>query len=180
MKIRHIAESLIRCAVCWAVPGLFCGMAMATNLTEPITLASKNGLLDILIVARPEPLPTMAPLVSTGWVYDVCPRPTGGSSACPTGSTAPNVYGGTRLKLQQGDMLKIRLVNQLPLALNAKHQNDPGEAFLRLNPTNIHTHGMLVSPHYATASDPTYGDNVFVLTFNSANGQGSLRPISTR
>jgi FtsP/CotA-like multicopper oxidase with cupredoxin domain len=151
-------------------------MAMATNLTEPITLASKNGLLDILIVARPEPLPTMAPLVSTGWVYDVCPRPTDGSSACPTGSTAPNVYGGTRLKLQQGDMLKIRLVNQLPLALNAKHQNDPGEAFLRLNPTNIHTHGMLVSPHYATASDPTYGDNVFVLTFNSANGQAQPSP----
>jgi hypothetical protein len=43
-----------------------------------------------------------------------------------------------------------------------------------MNPTNIHTHGMLVSPHYPTKAEPNYGDNVYVYvcvyTLNSANG----------
>jgi len=35
---------------------------------------------------------------------------------------------------------------------------------------------MFVSPHGPTATDPTYGDNVFVLTFNSANGKPTFSP----
>ncbi|MGH8246770.1 MAG: multicopper oxidase domain-containing protein, partial [Gammaproteobacteria bacterium] len=67
-------------------------------------------------------------------------------------------------------------MNKLPPITDSSHAEEPGEAFLALNPTNIHTHGMLVSPHYPTAADPTYGDNVFVLTFNSANGTPVVSP----
>ncbi len=35
---------------------------------------------------------------------------------------------------------------------------------------------MLVSPHGPTTQDPTYGDNIFVLTFNSANGKPVISP----
>ena len=34
----------------------------------------------------------------------------------------------------------------------------------------MHTHGLIVTPQFATTAADSYGDNVFVLTFNSANG----------
>ena len=70
----------------------------------------------------------------------------------------------------------MHLVNQLPLALDSKHAEEAGHEFLTLNPTNLHTHGMLVSPHGPKPNNPTYGDNVFVLTFNSANGKPTMSP----
>lgn len=140
-----------------------------SNLVEPPVFASRNGVLDLLLIAEPAPITTMAPFAPTGWVYKYCLRPQNGANDCPAGADS-NLYGGTRLQLQPGDVLKIRLVNRLPPAVNAEHAGDPGEAFLTLNPTNIHTHGMLVSPHFPTKGDPTYGDNVFVLTLNPANG----------
>jgi len=152
---------------------LAAGAAGAADLAEPIALQSQGGVLDILMVAKAAPLPTLAPFTPTGWIYEICARPTGGSTSCPAGSTAPNYYGGTHLHLKQGDTLKVHLVNHLPPAADSKHSLEPGEEYLALNPTNIHTHGMLVSPHYTTPLNPTYGDNVFVLTFNSANGQAT-------
>ena len=86
------------------------------------------------------------------------------------------MYGGTRLQLSQGDTLKIHFANKLPPITDSSHAQDPDEAFLALNPTNLHTHGMLVSPHYPSKDHPTYGDNVFVLTFNSANGTPVVSP----
>jgi FtsP/CotA-like multicopper oxidase with cupredoxin domain len=81
-------------------------------------------------------------------------------------------YGGVRLALQKGDTLKIRLVNRLPLIDAAKlsHSTDPGEGNLFLNPTNLHTHGLIVQPRAPTLYDQTFGDYVFVQIFNSANG----------
>src|SRR5262249_44365837 len=38
------------------------------------------------------------------------------------------------------------------------------------NPTNLHTHGLIVPARPATPSDPTFGDYVFVEIYNSANG----------
>jgi FtsP/CotA-like multicopper oxidase with cupredoxin domain len=137
-------------------------------LHELPVLSSSHGLLDLLMVARAAPVPTLTPFKPTGWVYDICPRPANGALNCPP-STA-NLYGGTRLQLQPGDTLKVRLVNKLPPVHDADHANDPGGAFLALNPTNIHTHGLLVSPRFPTVAEPTYGDNVFVLTLNPANG----------
>jgi FtsP/CotA-like multicopper oxidase with cupredoxin domain len=72
--------------------------------------------------------------------------------------------------------MKIRLVNQLPVITDSDHATEPGLEYLALNPTNIHTHGMLVAPSTPTQIDPAYGDYVFVLTFNKANGPVTAGP----
>jgi L-ascorbate oxidase len=50
-------------------------------------------------------------------------------------------YGGVRLALQPGDTLKIHYVNRLPKLDPSKlrHETDPGEANLYLNPSNLRT-----------------------------------------
>src|SRR5579871_1622656 len=95
--------------------------AAADTLLDPPVFASQNGVLDIMMVAMPQPIPTIAytpPSSSTvihptGWVYQICPRPPSGLS-CPAGSGTVSPYGGTRLALQPGDTLKVRYVNRLP------------------------------------------------------------------
>jgi FtsP/CotA-like multicopper oxidase with cupredoxin domain len=151
----------------------------AQTLTEPPVFSSRNGVLDIMMVAIAQPIPTISftpPHSSSvihpkGWVYQICPRPASGLS-CPAGSSTVSPYGGTRLALQQGETLKIRFVNRLPKLDPNKlnHEDDPGEANLFLNPTNLHTHGVLTPARAATRNDPTFGDYVFVTIFNSANG----------
>jgi FtsP/CotA-like multicopper oxidase with cupredoxin domain len=145
------------------------------ELQEPLTLTSENGVMDILMVAKAAPINTL-PSSPTGWVYEICKRPTDNSDSCPVRGNEPNYYGGTLLRLYAGDLLKIHLVNQLPLVNDSDHAQEPGHEFLLLNPTNLHTHGMLVSPRAATPDNPTWGDNVFVLTFNSANGKPVMSP----
>ena len=153
--------------------------ASAQTLAEPPVFASHNGVLDIMMVAIPQSISTISfrpphstsTIHPTGWVFQICPRPASGLS-CPSGSSTVSPYGGTRLALQQGDTLKIRFVNRLPKVDPNKlhHVVDPGEANLYLNPTNLHTHGVLTPARAATRSDPTFGDYVFVTIFNSANG----------
>ena len=161
IRARHLISSSL-------IGLMTAGSAAAANLQDLPVLSSTNGVLDVLMVARSANATTLGSSNPAVWVYDICPRPTNGALSCPP--TTANLYGGTRLQLKGGDTLKVRLVNQLPLVTEAAHAQDPGESYLALNPTNIHTHGMLVSPRYPTAADPTYGDNVFVLTLNTANG----------
>jgi L-ascorbate oxidase len=99
------------------------------------------------------------------------PAPASGLS-CPAGSRTVSPYGGVRLALQPGDTLKIRYVNRLPKLDPSKlrHETDPGEANLYLNPSNLHTHGLIAPARAATLSDPSFGDFVYVSIFNSANG----------
>jgi hypothetical protein len=59
------------------------GTAGAAELQEPITLQSRNGVLDILLVAKAAVIPSLFPLVPTGWVYDICLNPHNGSIARP-------------------------------------------------------------------------------------------------
>ncbi|MEK8032116.1 multicopper oxidase domain-containing protein [Ideonella sp. DXS29W] len=132
-------------------------------------LQSSQGVLDVLVVARGEKITTLGTLKPDGWVYDICARPTDGSDTCPPKPEGTNLYGGTRLQLQPGDTLKMRLVNKLPEVLDSEHASEPGHHYLRGNPTNLHTHGLIVSPRYPTKSNPSYGDNVFVMTLNPAN-----------
>lgn len=154
------------------------GAACASELQEPMTLASKNGVLDILLVAKEAPVPALASNVK-GWVFDVCVNPHNGANDCPPKPPSANLYGGTRLQLWQGDTLKIHLVNKLPPITDSDHAGEPDEGFLALNPTSLHTHGMLVSPHYPSNADPTWGDNVFVLTFNGrGNPKANCAPVS--
>jgi L-ascorbate oxidase len=143
--------------------------ASAATLQELPVLSSQGGLLDLLVIARADKVKTLAPFKVTGWVYDICPRPLDGSDSCPAKPPGTNLFGGTRLQLEPGDTLKMRLVNKLPLVLDSEHAREPGHHFLSSNPTNLHTHGMIVSPRFPTRARPTYGDNVFVMTLNPDN-----------
>ena len=146
--------------------------AMAGQIQEPPAFSSAQGVLDLLMVAQPTKLnglttPGFAPI---GWAYRVCPRPKSGDD-CPAGTATP--YGGVRLALQQGDTLKIRLVNKLPAMDPALVDRAGDDPLLPLNPTNLHTHGLIVDATPNTAippAVPVYGDFVFTSVFNPANG----------
>jgi L-ascorbate oxidase len=143
-------------------------VVQAANLMDPPVFSSKAGVLSLTLIAR-EQLTNFAAFHAKTWVYEVCERPAGiSSNVCPAGSVAG--YGGVRLRLQSGDKLKIRLVNKLPPApADAKHAQD-APAMLGGNPTNLHTHGLIVEPRRAGNGLTSFGDYVFVLTYNSKNG----------
>ncbi len=151
--------------------------ACTAPFTEPSVFTSSGGVLDLLMVAKPKPVPTIVfppdggTINPIGWVYEICPRPTS-SNECPQSASTVSDYGGVRLALQPGDKLKIRLVNRLPQLdpAKVKHLPDPGGANLFRNPTNLHTHGLIVPARAPTLSDPTFGDFVFVDIYNPANG----------
>src|SRR5256885_41060 len=103
--------------------------ARADPIVEPTVFASFAGVLDLLMIAKPKPVPTIsfqppkggAPINPVGWVYEICRRPLFGfGNQCPPGAATVSDYGGVRLALQAGDVLKVRLVNQLPLLDPAK------------------------------------------------------------
>lgn len=157
----------------FAFLGLFlaiaCHRSAAQNsgtneLREPPVFSSVAGKLDLLMIARAAPV-SFDGANTTAWLYEVCPRSVSVADSCPKNSQTAFPYGGVRLQLQPGDHLRIRLVNQLPPApADAIHAiADP--AMLAANPTNLHTHGLIVSPHRPTKDDPTYGDYVYVLEY---------------
>ena len=143
-----------------------CLFAAAPNeLVEPPTFYSSNGSLDLLMTAKSKliSLDTYSP---NSWVYEVCYRSDATNNVCPADSRTASAYGGMRLQLQPGDHLKIRFINQLPPAPpDAEHAQGPMGEMLKDNPTNLHTHGLIVEPRQATQSNPTYGDFVYVLAY---------------
>src|SRR5215471_16054981 len=106
-----------------AITILACGIeaALAADFVEPPVFTSQNGVLDIMMVAKAKPIPTISftppngrsPINPIGWAYEICQRPATGSS-CPTGTGTVWDYGGVRLALQQGDSLKVHFSNMLP------------------------------------------------------------------
>jgi FtsP/CotA-like multicopper oxidase with cupredoxin domain len=177
----------------WVLAGawLISTLVAAEPLAEPPVLESSGGSLEVLMVAREQRLSTL-PGRPVGWVYEICryrssdgplrrcPAPgltPAQLTTCP-GAEDPAVspYGGTRLQLEPGDTLRVRLVNCLPrvardhpFAGEFKHVGEGGETLLQYNPTNLHTHGLLVEPRCATAADDSYGDWIFVLAMNPRN-----------
>ena len=170
-----------------------CGTAGASDFVEPPVFASKDGVLDILLVAKPKPVSAIAFRTSrnklinpTGWVYEVCYRSRSFHNRCLAGGSTTSEYGGVRLALQPGDILKVRLVNKLPRQDKAKvwHYWNPdtpnGQVArplpdmngmnLPLTPTNLHTHGLVVQARGATVENPTWGDDIYVSIYNPANG----------
>ena len=154
--------------------------ANAGELVDPPVFTSNpvKQELDLLMVAKPASVAAIPGV--TGWAYEICERKYSIGNSCQPGMSNPNPYGGARLQVNPGDTLNIHFVNQLPKIIDSSHSEDPGEEFLAQNPTNIHTHGMLVSPSLPspTATNPLFGDTVFVLTFNSANGAPDITPSS--
>jgi hypothetical protein len=135
----------------------------AETFKDPPVLRSNNVVLDILMIARPNtnslfgltPLPSTNssfPDAKIGWIYDICPNPGPGITACPPSALRSEAYGGTRLALLPGDKLKVTLVNKLPPFRDgeSKHALDPGFQDLAKNPTNLHTHGLIVTPREPT------------------------------
>jgi L-ascorbate oxidase len=133
-----------------------------------LTSDSRTHSLDLLMIAKPKGI-ELAGLHPTAWVYEFCYRAKAIGDACPPGANTVSPYGGVRWQLQPGDHLRIRLVNQLPPALpDAEHVygGDPMEQeMLEANPTNLHTHGLIVEPRKADKSDSTYGDYIYVLGY---------------
>jgi L-ascorbate oxidase len=156
-----------------------CGssVALAGAFVEPPLFASSKGVLDLLIIALPQPVPSISyvppgggVINPTGWVYQICSRSSATGNQCPAGSPTTSYYGGIRLALQQGDQLKFRLVNQLPSIDPMMLANASDGTNLPMNPTNMHTHGLVVPARAPTLSDPTFGDYIFVDIYNPANG----------
>lgn len=83
------------------VASVWSGTAGAANFVEPAVFASSNGVLDILMIARPKPIPSISftppgggsPIHPTGWVYEICKRPAN-PTGCPAGAGTVSDYGG--------------------------------------------------------------------------------------
>jgi L-ascorbate oxidase len=141
---------------------------------DPPVFASANGHLNLVVVAERidnKAVSSFFPGASgngpDAWVYQVCQDQPAGATSCPAGSVAP--YGGVRLALKAGDELKITFVNKLPVGTDFANAAVLGD-YLLLNPSDLHTHGMIVEPRTPTMKRPTYGDDIYVLDFNTANG----------
>ena len=107
-------------AALFAVPLTYSG-ARAEALKEPPVLRSAGGVLDIIMVARPNTKPILGLNDPIGWVYDICRNPGRGATSCAARSfDGSDAYGGTRLALRAGDSLKVRLVNKLPPERNGR------------------------------------------------------------
>lgn len=154
------------------------GPLQAANLLEPPVFSSSGGVLDLLLIAKPtQVLGLTDGATPDAWAYQVCRRPASGN-ACPAGTAVP--YGGVRLALQPGDTLKMRLVNQLP-KLDGGVDRAAYDPLLLLNPTNIHTHGLIVDARPNTSippAVPNYGDFIFTSVFNPANGDPAKANLS--
>src|SRR6201999_591748 len=108
----RVGKSVSAGALLALILGLTSVTVRAEDLKEPLTLSSENGVLNILMVAKAAPVQTLAAAATggkapTGLVYEICKKPVDGSNQCPVSGPAPNYYGGTLLRLQAGDALKI-------------------------------------------------------------------------
>jgi len=150
--------------VCLALATSLAFASGPNELLDPPVFTSSNGALDILMTAKIKPI-TLDAYSPAAWVYEVCYRSDATGNTCPADTRTASEYGGMRLQLQPGDHLKIRFISQLPPApADDEHVQEMPE-MLKDNPTNLHTHGLIVEPRQATPSNPTYGDFVYVLAY---------------
>jgi hypothetical protein len=99
----HNAEAFVRLVVGF----LLAGAAKAEIIQQPYTLTSSNGVLNLLMVAQAETVPTLSPLNPPGLVYSVRLRPAE-SESCPLLPKKVIPYAGPLLKPRQGDVLNSR------------------------------------------------------------------------
>src|SRR5260370_2076559 len=103
---------------------LYCGStaAIAGNFVEPPVFASANGVLALLMIAKPAPIPSIsfsppdagAIIHPTGWAYEFCPLPTANANQPPAGTATVSAYVGPPLALPRADPLQIPLSNHFP------------------------------------------------------------------
>jgi L-ascorbate oxidase len=150
-------------ATMYALATAVCAQSTALALDNPVKFESRDGRLDLIITATTSSV-DFGGVTTTGWVYDVCRRASRTSTSCLPGTSAKH-YGGVWLHLLPNDTLHIRLVNGLPPVPDAEHCNPD----LVNNPTNLHTHGLIVEPHRSTGDGDPFGDYVFVEVRNTHN-----------
>jgi L-ascorbate oxidase len=135
---------------------------------DPPAFTSSNHLLDVLVIAEPKTI-SLGEFHPTAWVFKICETAVAQHDECPSDSRTASPYGGVRLQLYPGDHLRMRLVNHLPPApadATYAHGSDAMmNDMLAGNPVNIHTHGLIVEPRKADATDRTYGDYVYLLGY---------------
>ena len=148
---------------------------LKNELVDLPVFQSANGVLDLVMEAEPSTT-QLAGLQPQTWVYKVCQRAVAVNNECPDDARTAEPYGGVRLQLQAGDHLKIRLVNHLPPAPNDAVHAAQELGLLAANPTNLHTHGMIVEPRRAGNGDPTYGDYVYVYGYPA----GLVPPVQSQ
>jgi FtsP/CotA-like multicopper oxidase with cupredoxin domain len=79
------------------------------------------------------------------------------------------IYGGTRWKLKQGDRIDAIVRSQLDF--DGSTMEPPNAGGAPCNSSNLHVHGMLVSPRRGNADEGlSYGDYVFDLTMPGSSG----------
>src|SRR5260370_31441867 len=76
---------------------LTCGNGtVSAAFVEPVVFASDRGVLDIVMIARPKPIPSIsfAPrgggvaVNPVGWAYEICRRPANADDCPPAARTA--------------------------------------------------------------------------------------------
>jgi L-ascorbate oxidase len=158
-----------------------CPGSKAAEFIDPPSLSSgTTGVLDLQMIATHAEVKALTfttpggrSMHPIGWVYRVCLRAEATSDEdCRPSAKTFSEYGGVRLALRKGDTLKIRLVNRLPKLDPDKvaHAGQPGGANLALNPTNLHTHGLIVPALPSIENGGAWGDYIFMQIWNPANG----------
>jgi FtsP/CotA-like multicopper oxidase with cupredoxin domain len=174
LRVMNRSLSSLRALACLGFLALIgsCGTTLvggsSSSSGAPPVFASSSHLLNLLVIAEPQQI-TLGPFKPTAWVFEMCPLAVSNGNSCPAGSQTFSPYGGMRLQLYPGDHLRMRLINHLPPAPadaeNAHGSDAMMNAMLADNPVNIHTHGLIVEPRQADATDPSYGDYVYVLGY---------------
>jgi FtsP/CotA-like multicopper oxidase with cupredoxin domain len=149
---------------------------------DPPTFTSSNHRLDLLVIAEPETI-SLGEFHPTAWVFKICKIAVAQHDNCPNDFRTVSPYGGVRLQLYPGDHLRMRLVNHLPPVPAdgeyAHGSNAMMNEMLAANPVNIHTHGLIVEPRKADATDPTYGDYVYLLGYPAGKMPAMVEPDET-
>ena len=153
MNLSHHCVRMRAALILWT-PMLFGSVACATGeplhdpriahhagAALPITLTARNGTVTVPGIGRIDEL----------YLYNA-------------GVDAPGLAPAT-LHVEPGQAIRLTLKNRLTCGLSAGEGRSPPDQ------TNIHTHGLLVSPHDKD-SHGNYGDFVYYLLQSQANGCG--------
>jgi L-ascorbate oxidase len=149
---------------------------------NPAVFTSSNHVLDLLVIAQPKTI-KLGAFKPAAWVFAMCEAAVARGDNCPDDARTVSPYGGIRLQLYPGDHLRMRLVNHLPPApADAQYAHGSDAMMDRMlagNPVNIHTHGLIVEPRKADATDAAYGDYVYVLGYPAGKLPAMVSPDET-
>jgi FtsP/CotA-like multicopper oxidase with cupredoxin domain len=136
------------------------------TFVQPTMLEAKNGLLDVILTASY--LDTKLSGADPRDKYPISLRAYGYDGQAPS-------YSGPTLVVRGGDQLRIKLVNDLPFNPPFLALRDPTN-YMKPNTTNLHTHGLHVSPGIYTDKKPLeYGDYVVDPNYGGVLPQGDVR-----